>query len=1528
MAKGSACPIKNDTAMLEVAGPIFEDMLDRYSKLDLTKVALYKSINTSLRKNNPELSRLFLKHLQKKNIPDSYLYVTENSNQGFADFIDEDVRFDEVYADDFATFEESIQGMDTKEGEQQEPANFLEDGTSKHLRDGGEQHFQDIVFGAIGERLTRKEYAVIVEDARSMSLNAFVDTLGTKYPELLAQEDTRDSNDRLVTAVFGNSIDNIKSPIVQRNIVSFHANKQKENSIKINPKAGKPGKIKLFRTNIYRDTEGELNITKGKYRWAQQPEENPITGRKNPEYEFASFIDNSKVKLGLSNQELGKKTYSIDSKHIVKYVPSQKSGKFYPRNIASKITRAELNNWLIELATLNNTSPLTVVSAKPGDSASFYVSPIFKEYYDAILPRDMVEVLIEKSDLPDKTKQFFRDKNFDAKASIDSMNNLYKQAIFETKTPQAVGDYGVLKNNEPLDISFQTMKEAEDYVKAQNIPKKEEPSKSGKSVKLVPEFSLSPHKLGAKDKGKIRESQRQALSPVAERIKKVSEDLKKLAVVGFNNYVKQEKDNGYINEKNAQDLRNSIKSSHIPRSINDKGVVRETMPMSTWAASLIARHEWTKAARHNHYALEDDIFNLLNRMRLPMSQGTTLSNLNNVKVRHIDPDKVYYTYEGNRVTHQETIKGIAGKTNINDGASFVDTDLLEDSSNEIGRYPVKKSEVSAKQMKTSYYKRSEDGDSYIEIKHEEFVAIPGMKVFDKNTGDLIASMEKEDGRIVIYDGQGGRINQLSTNDEVKTAYGQYALEGKSFKDVDMTPDNRKVIILPEVRAHHDGASHIQWTNHMNMNTPGYKALRKIYGDYVETLQDEYLDLLNKMHTDPDIFREEIKHRYNLRDSFIDAISRSMEASDSKGVYHPDRLAVLTNSLQNTFIVNGILKGRNMTVGQRGKKVVLKRANSTVKIKPDLRRIVKKNEKAVIVGADNQALFDFAFQKYLESRIAKGDNNKQIESAQKLDKEAKVNLLNNWLETNSDKVKGLIGRNPIVGITGVIARKIKMFDIDAGNSVYLHPSDVTAELTGDADGDTVSMNLMPLDVINKLEKALNHPDIRNTKDIISDVNMIKTDDNLTKGVLDSNKFLDGMASLAKGINAQGLTIGYQAIRGTLSMKYGNISFNTGLVVKPIKPTDTITMDWVNFKEDYPASQLPSFARFEEKDGKRVLVTQAQHADQLLVNMAVDHPKKHMLSQTSFDGTKAWYMPYMFEVVEGELTEKEMPILLAMWKQENLGPFRNGKSNKDNSKLSMENWYTETLDAIKNTMLNEQDSMKVLNKIDKNTQVTKMEIVNTDDTIIKRMLKRPFQKIQKLKEIGGVRPKFPLHYTKEKQWNTHFKSLQELTPLVQSYQAMNPEAYKAGHVYSVKFAKDFYKLYNEGRVTTKEGQSDPTMQAFDYKEELHDFATSVEKDFAKQFKGKDREYINSFMAANTWNFLKGNIKSKTRNTLPDSKLLHPGIYKEYMRLHEKFFTEVNDAGTWVTSSQTMEVQKSGLYSELEVTNKTKDDSCITG
>ena len=96
----------------------------------------------------------------------------------------------------------------------------------------------------------------------------------------------------------------------------------------------------------------------------------------------------------------------------------------------------------------------------------------------------------------------------------------------------------------------------------------------------------------------------------------------------------------------------------------------------------------------------------------------------------------------------------------------------------------------------------------------------------------------------------------------------------------------------------------------------------------------------------------------------------------------------------------------------------------------------------------------------------------------------------------------------------------------------------------------------------------------------------------------------------------------------------------------------------------------------------------------------------------------------------------------------------------------------------------------------------------------------------------------------------------------------------------------------------------------------------------FKGKDEAYINSFMASLTWNFFKGNETSKARNTLPDVKLLHPGMFKEFMKRFEENFHAKDDAGNWKTSSTSQEIQKSGLYSKLKLSNKTKDNTCITG
>ena len=48
MAKSKkSCPIKNDEAMLEVAAPIFDEMIERYSNLDLTKSQVLNSVKPS-----------------------------------------------------------------------------------------------------------------------------------------------------------------------------------------------------------------------------------------------------------------------------------------------------------------------------------------------------------------------------------------------------------------------------------------------------------------------------------------------------------------------------------------------------------------------------------------------------------------------------------------------------------------------------------------------------------------------------------------------------------------------------------------------------------------------------------------------------------------------------------------------------------------------------------------------------------------------------------------------------------------------------------------------------------------------------------------------------------------------------------------------------------------------------------------------------------------------------------------------------------------------------------------------------------------------------------------------------------------------------------------------------------------------------------------------------------------------------------------------------------------------------------------
>ena len=142
------------------------------------------------------------------------------------------------------------------------------------------------------------------------------------------------------------------------------------------------------------------------FQWLESPAEDLITGRKNPEYEIKSFLQNSDAELGNTGRKIGQFTFTIDTKNIVQFKSSPRSGKLYPKNVANQIDTAQLMDWLLELENFSG-EPLTIVGAKPGDSSAIYVSPVSKEYYNTVLSPELVQVAIEKSNLPEKTKVFW-----------------------------------------------------------------------------------------------------------------------------------------------------------------------------------------------------------------------------------------------------------------------------------------------------------------------------------------------------------------------------------------------------------------------------------------------------------------------------------------------------------------------------------------------------------------------------------------------------------------------------------------------------------------------------------------------------------------------------------------------------------------------------------------------------------------------------------------------------------------------------------------------------------------------------------------------------------------------------------------------------------------------------------------------------------------------------------------------------------------------------------------------------------------
>ena len=1586
MAKN--CPINKDEAVLR-ATPVFQNILTKYKKTNLSRPDLislvYRKLGELADPNARfDISNLFLDYLNKINEEEAFIDYAQGQESGFID-IPKGFNIEADFGEDIQNFNDIITGQDANQGSA-DFADVSEHSTPKHIRDAGESYFKELVVGSLGNiDMSRKDYYNIVEKARTSGLNEFIDFLLKKYPGFEAQET---SEDALMHSIFGNNLDKIKNKKLQNNMIQFHTRMQKTNNLPVNKPGGKK---RLMRHNaIFDKKTGEVKGTGG-YGFSLTQSINPITRKKNPDFEPGDFVHTSDVLLGgIEGKKLGNFTYSLAGDSIIRYRFGRKKGTVFAQDVTNSLTVEDINNMLIELMNTSKVLPLTLVGAKPGDATSFYASPIFQEYFDILMPEDDLVNVIDALD-NEMLLELADKHNYKIWPLIKDIQSRIQGEVQKTSHTGGVKKYKVIEFNSETQTNlstkyFATEKEAEAYAKAQNDKVKpvEVPSKTGKSSQIKKIVRFTASSLTRKEINDARLARRERTLPKA--IKGYNEFMKlvnQYASLNFEKWIESElNDFKNINEENAKDLRDSMNPDHVPSYQQKEGNKVVKMPLIVHLGSLIARHNWYKAVRYNGYAKDGSIINLFNRTRMNMSQGLVVND-SPTQVVVIDANKIYFKYDGKRKEHMIDLKGIDEKRYIGDGAQMADSSYVLDTVENSGRSPSNNSQVSAKQIKTAEVQRSDDGESYIEIKSETFVATPGIAIYDKLTNQLIVRADLQDGDVIITNNKGARVNRVVTLDEAKTLSGEYALEGDSHKQIELKPESSRVIILPESKAHHNGTSPLQWAGHFMVDNPMYAPLRKVFGDHVLELANEWLNLLNLMHIDPAAFRKEMEHRWNLSGDFIDSLQSSMDYSEGNGVFHPDRLQVTTQSLMNSFIVQGVLKGRNMTTEAVEKYGSPKRASSLVKFKPDWGRRIQDREKAFIIGADNATLYEYAWKNFVTSstlinitsneinRITndirndsfrysalsdvgkqwydnlspadvnsiKGIGNKvfirrkkyfdrnEIERLEGLNKTEQVEALNIWLKDN--ELLAMVGRNPMLNVNGVIIRRLKEVDVNGGNDILLTPNDVFGPLTADSDGDTATVFFAGTKVMSDLRSALK-PVLDKYGDVFADVGMIKNTRNTS--ILDSNNFVDTLSSLARGKGSQGTITNYVNLRNNLSFKYKDITLRdkeTGetITLIPIKPNDIITNEYYEMKEDYDRSKLPSFAKFIEKDGKLRLQTEAHHADLILANSAVDHPKHHFLSQTDYDGTYSWYFPYLFKTEDGApIPEWATSALNRIVKMDNaISKLRMGY-DVDRNKVSMERWYNDSARVLNMLNLSSSELVEALNSKKSNVEFIDIAYNNTESSLAKKLIEAPHLALDKLESKIGYRPKYPMHHTPQFFWNSHVQALKSIQAISMEYKERSNKGWDAGNVMAEEIMEGHYKNFENGNKNKKATEESNSIKAFDYNEDIFNFTKNTLMKIAKQLDGKSQDYVEAYLASVTWNIFKGNTTSKVRNILPSHKFFNKKIYSKFMKNYDKWMSKRNEDGTYVLSNTQYEGNKSGLYQELDNPNNTPNDMCL--
>ena len=1374
---------------------------------------------------------------------------------------------------------EELQGNDALDQDQQGYSGDDNNSPSLRVGDGGPKVYDGLFFDLIGKILPEKAIARVYDRARKMPFNSFVDWVNSEFNIDAIDADAIEEL-RSTTVVEEYTESELKDVLNNyRKIRAFWVVNQGINKIKFKDR------IQLTWTNIsrgkfaslMREAKGVLSIAKE--RLANALTASPIIKQfqlktpfnlktKMDEPEWLNTNFIDGLKTKIRGIGVGELTKYMTLNDLVEIVKTR--GGWFAKDILADISKATLKDWSVALMGQRSKTQL-----KPQVIVGMSAGDKGNIMVTEILPEHVLELMTEKDIL-----SAFKDSN---------LPSWFMQELADSKTSIFT----------KLDTMFRQLTEGKlkDVMTVNN--------KGGFVVKTE----------GIAITEGVRDSMNRAIVYT-----KALQMVDAIAYNNYNKYIKgQTSDKAIIN-----DFINSV--ADLPK-INNRGAYPRWQQM----AGIIAKHEWWKAGRGNDYLAKGTRHNF-NRSRLSVTKGLINPDARDSNHLIYDQEKVDIYYNGEKIDNIMNIEGLVQPKNWADGISFISTEFADDTADGYGVFAVYDNEHNLREIKTVLVELSEDGNNYIEMKHSEQTAMPGMKIVKKGQdpdviSNVIADVIKEGDKVRIFRVQDGRyvpVDMISDKDSVKTNTGEYDLTGRTSHSFSLPNTSRRLVIAPHAKSAGNVYNATQYLNVLNYTSDSHQdtidEFGRFFTDMLLDQSSEYINALLDAVENPNKMRDLIGYIFAEKNVQKKHIEDKLSMLDGIGINSPEFRSLFESLLTNLIFNKGATQARTtdtrMLKGSKGQ------TGSHYVLKPDPDRIgLDENgvPEGVILSADNSAIY-----KKIVNLMKQG---KLLDAGfDSLDKGQQIRQVNALLKANELSVYDY--RSPIVSINAVESRRILEFTEDEGNAIYHHPLDVYTRLVGDFDIDEAGVVLLTKKQAEAFKKFQNSVFFKEQRKKSSELDIFQVSDPSSLASFDGT--LQDMSDTVKGHYTQGIMTSAKNLLFTLSKHFNNIEFTekngSKITLTPKKPDDIVVMDYapledkvtrlnskgkpvkVSLTTDILHDMGWTWASIKVVDGKRYLQTTAEHEMLLIVNAAVDHPKNTILTTKWGYEDPSWVYNRIFNIEGGRLTKNHIKLLKGyrMNKQYmpglldnfNFSALRKGRDGVGN-KMSINQIYYKLngLQAFFDLEADQQaeflkEGKQILNaKNEVSLEVTNISM-NKVLTYEEELLLNPIKQLRK--RFGTDGQQSPMEWSETLDNVAHLIAAREAaTWAMKKDLAVTEEGALEAEEFAINLMNKYWEIIKDlGGVYNQ--------NSVNYDEKLLALTSGMEDALNKRIDkyGEGFSALVTSIMLNRVSILDAEGEQAAMNIkqLPPLPVLHKGVYTKYKQVQEsiQYYKETDSQG----------------------------------